>query len=134
MIKYVGQAETETETDDTGLRRWAVGRRTFALRMTLQLGPIQTIRMNFSRLDSLSFAYCTRAYAYDALLSSSWSRSSGSPPDPVAVSFSLSERSDCVSREQMGVACSVHMRVAVSVILCELEMGAGGGMDGKRTS
>ena len=79
--------------------------------MTLQLGPIQTIRMNFSRLDSLSFAYCTRAYAYDALLSSSWSRSSGSPPDPVAVSFSLSERSDCVSREQMGVACSVHMCV-----------------------
>ena len=85
--------------------------------MTLQLGPIQTIRMNFSRLDSLSFAYCTRAYAYDALLSSSWSRSSGSPPDPDAVSFSLSERSDCVSREQMDVACSVHMRVAVSVIL-----------------
>ena len=79
--------------------------RTLALRMTLQLGPIQTTRMNFSRLDSLSFAYCTRAYAYDALLSSSWSRSSGSPPDPVAVSFSLSERSDCPrqpgSRKQM---------------------------------
>lgn len=67
---------------------------TFALRMTLQLGPIQTTRMNFSRVDSLSLAYWTRTYAYDALESSSCSRSSVSPPDPVAVSFSLSERSD----------------------------------------
>ncbi len=64
--------------------------------MTLQLGPIQTTRMNFSRFDSLSFAYCTRTYAYDALLSSSCSRSSARPPDPVDVSCSLSERSDCV--------------------------------------
>ena len=70
--------------------------RTFAFRMTLQLGPIQMTRMNFSRLDSLSFAYWTRTYPYDALESSSCSRSSARPPDPVAVSFSLSERSDCV--------------------------------------
>lgn len=74
----------------------ASAERTLALRMTLQLGPIQTTRMNFSRLDSLSFAYCTRTYAYDALLSSSCSRSSARPPDPVDVSCSLSERSDWV--------------------------------------
>ena len=86
--------------------------RTLALRMTLQLGPIQTMRMNFSRTDSLSLEYCTRAYAYDALESSSCSRSSASPPDPVDVSFSLSERSDwgCRARVHMtrfGVVCAL---------------------------
>ena len=62
--------------------------------MTLQPDPIQTMRMNFSRVDSLSFAYCTRAYANDAFPSSSCSHSSVRPPDPVDVSASLSERSD----------------------------------------
>ena len=72
--------------------------------MTLQLGPIQTTRMNFSRVDSLSFAYCTRTYAYDARPSSSCSRSSVRPPDPVDVSTSLSERSDY--RSECGHRCT----------------------------
>jgi hypothetical protein len=68
-------------------------KRTFAFRMTLHCGPIQTIRMNFSLCDSLSLEYVTRAYAKDALLSWRTSRSSVRPPVPVCVTVSLSERS-----------------------------------------
>ena len=66
---------------------------TLALRITLHPGPIHTTKMNFSLLLSLSLAYWTRQYANEALLSSSWSRSSSSPPVPVEVRVSLSERS-----------------------------------------
>lgn len=62
--------------------------------MTLTFSPIQMTSANFSRNECSSLAYFTRTKPNDARAGSSLEVNSARPPVPVAVSVSLSERSD----------------------------------------